>query len=782
MDTKLPGKEFHEVLIYIRGTVQGVGFRPFIARLADRYSISGWVRNDGRGVTIGARQTKENIRLFTDALLTELPGPARIDDWRVENPDTGSIDPTNAEFKILESPLSGESPIVPVTPDLAICPDCRSELMDPDNRRYHYPFINCTNCGPRYSIVESLPYDRERTTMSAFTMCPSCMEEYSNPLDRRFHAQPNACPDCGPQLSLVGMDGGLLAGQEGAVDQACDALRLKAIVAVKGLGGFHLFADASCAETIQLLRRRKHRDQKPFAVMFPDIESLRSHCHVTTAEEALLNSPAAPIVLVRQRTDSKVAVEVAPGNPWIGAILPYTPLHILLMSKFAGPLVATSANLSEEPLCSDNAEAIKRLAGIADMVLQHDRPIARAVDDSVLRISSHGSIVLRRSRGYAPTPLRLPENIGCTGAQLSVGAHLKNTIAIAMEKQVVVSPHIGDLSNNKSVKAFERTIDLLSRLYGGTADKVVCDLHPDYMSTQFAESLGIPIVRVQHHLAHIFSCLLEHGGGPEKVLGVVWDGTGYGEDKTIWGGEFIIVDKGNGTARRVAHLKPFPLPGGEAAVRQTGRSAVGLLYAANFLGDHPMRELVSRALGEEASNLPLLVKALEKNLNAPVTTSAGRLFDAAAALLGLSDRNTFEGQAGMAMEFAAAKSTSSPSPLPWRVDDSHHQAGALEVDWAPMILNLCTQFVSGNDPNQLAMDFHKTLASMILDVAQRIGVESVVLSGGCFQNAILSDFTTDLLKDSNFKVLLHHQLSPNDNSISAGQALAALTDITRVKS
>jgi hydrogenase maturation protein HypF len=779
-------------LIVVTGTVQGVGFRPFVARLAANLQVDGWVRNDGHGVEILARANASTLDEFTARLFSEAPpaarvaavtsSPAKAGDRTAAAPDRG--------FLIIASSAAQALPTATVAPELALCEDCRRELADPADRRYAYPFINCTNCGPRYSILLQLPYDRPHTTMGAFLMCPACQHEYDDPADRRYHAQPNACPACGPQVELRNATGDALASLDAAISMAADALRAGQIVAVKGLGGFHLMADATSETSVAELRRRKHREEKPFAVMFPSLESVRAAAEVDEDDERLLTSAAAPIVLLRRRENTSarpasetlpllpaLAASIAPGNPWTGAMLPYTPLHVLLLEKTGRPVVATSGNLSEEPLCTDNDEARQRLAGIADVFLVHDRPIARPVDDSVVRRSAGAQIILRRARGFAPSPFPLPSGTDAPEPLLCVGGHLKDTVAVTVGTNVVLSPHIGDLSNPISLDAFRRTIALLGSLYGGRTSRVVCDAHPDYASTRFAHSLGLPVTTVQHHLAHVLACLLEHDGGPGRVLGVAWDGTGYGSDGTVWGGEFIVVDRNARTAQRVASLLPFRLPGGEAAVREPRRSALGLLHEAGALDPIHLAPL-AMSLGFNDSEMAVLFAMLEGGIQAPLTTSAGRLFDGVAALLGLRLRSSFEGQAAMELEFAADSAPKEEAGLamPLIAADGRE---FWQIDWRPAVAEILATRTHG-DPRRLAARFHAGLALSIRDVAARVGIETVALSGGCFQNARLHAGARRTLQAAGFTVLSHLGLPPNDGGVAAGQALGAIWGITSV--
>ncbi len=763
----------------IAGTVQGVGFRPFVARLAAARGIRGWVRNDTRGVTVRALAPPPALDAFVAELESAAPPAARITAVRARPAATAAaLPPVPAEgFVMLESEPGGPAPLAAVTPDLALCADCRRELLSPDDRRAGYPFLNCTQCGPRYSIVTALPYDRARTTMAAFEMCPECRREYGDPADRRYHAQPNACPACGPQVALQDGAGKIPATRAAAVATAAALLRDGRIVAVKGLGGFHLMADATDEGAVRELRRRKHREEKPLAVMFPSLAALRAIAAVTEEEERWLISPAAPIVLVRRRDGAALAGAVAPGNPWIGALLPYTPLHMLLLAAVGRPLIATSGNLSEEPLCCDNAEARQRLAGLADFYLVHDRPIARAIDDSVLRPARGGAVMLRRARGFAPAPFHLPGDPGEGGSLLCLGGHLKNTIAVTAGANLVLSPHLGDLGNPTTMAAFRRAVDLLGSLYGGRFDRVACDAHPDYASTRFAATLGLPVVPVQHHLAHVLACLLEHEGGPDRVLGVAWDGTGFGSDGTVWGGEFIAVDRVARTARRVAHLRPFRLPGGEAAIQEPRRSALALAHDVSG-GDRRRLEPLARTLGFRAEAADLLLTLLDRGVHAPVTTSAGRLFDGAAALLGLRQCSTFEGQAAMEVEFAAALAAGPVEPWPAPVAET---AGgqSWEIDWRPLVAELWS-VPSGADPAVPAARFHASLAAAIAAVATKVGLATVALTGGCFQNVRLLELTTAALGAAGFEVLRHRELPPNDGSLCAGQALGVRWGITTV--
>ncbi len=760
-----------DVLVRVRGTVQGVGFRPFVHGLATRLGLRGWVRNDSEGVLIRAAGPAPAVTELVRALRDEAPAAAAIQEIEEAPAGPGERAPADP-FLIAPSGPQGLPAATALPPDLATCPDCRRELLDPADRRHRYPFINCTQCGPRYSLIERLPYDRPHTTLREFRMCPACAAEYGLPGNRRFHAEPNACPVCGPRVTLRSAAGGELSG-ESALDGAAAVLSRGRILAVKGIGGYHLMVDAGSESAVADLRRRKHRDEKPFAVMFPDLRSLRLAAEVSGEEEALLASPAAPIVLLRRRPGAALAPSVAPGNPWVGAFLPYSPLHILLLGAFGRPAVATSGNLAEEPLCSSRTEAHLRLAGIADAFLDHDRAIAHPVDDSVVRVSAAGTLRLRRARGYAPAPLRLPAAVD--GSWLCVGAQMKSTVAAAAGDQVILSPHIGDLDAAPTRSAFERAVSALHGVRGLAFTRVVCDRHPDYASSRYARSTGLPLVAVQHHLAHILACLLEHRRRPESVLGVAWDGTGCGEDGTVWGGEFILLK--DGRALRLARLRPFRLPGGEAAVRDGRRVAIGLAHAAGKGGVLPL----SRRLGFSEAESGLLETMLERGVNSPVASSAGRLFDAVGALLGLGARNTFEGQIPLALEAAAFAHAGCARPLPLPLRPVPVGGGAsAELDWEPLVAAIDSGLAGGRSPSELAAGFHHALASGIVAAARMAGVGTVALGGGCFQNALLLELAAAALGDAGFEVLAPRELPPNDGSIAAGQALGALLNLTTV--
>lgn len=761
-----------DVLLRVRGTVQGVGYRPFVHRTATRLGLRGWVRNDNGGVLLRAAGSAGRIAELVAALAGEAPGAAIVS--AVERlPVPGDTPAAGESFAIVSSTPGGRVATA-VPADLALCADCRRELLDPADRRHRYPFINCTQCGPRYSLIERLPYDRPHTTMRGFPLCPACAREYGDPADRRFHAEPNACPACGPHVTLRGGDGCRFAEHDAAIRRTQALLRRGRIVAVKGIGGFHLMGDATRAEVVAALRDRKHRDAKPLAVMFRDLAQLGDYAEVTAAAAALLASAAAPVVLVPARAAPApgrppLASGLAPANPWIGALLPYSPLHWLLLADLDFPLIATSANLAEEPLCRDNDEARQRLERIADVFLEHDRPIARPVDDSVVRLTASGeAILLRRARGYAPAPLTLPDRL--PGHLLCVGGHLKNTVAVAAGDQVTLSPHIGDLETTSARAAFTRTIATLGQLYGAEFSAVAHDKHPGYASTAHAAGLGLPAVAVQHHLAHVLACLLEHRQPADNVLGVAWDGTGWGEDGTVWGGEFILLRQNR--AERFARLRPFRLAGGEAAVRDARRVALALARALD-----PAATLADRLTFTPAET-GLLSTMLDRGLHAPVCSSAGRLFDGFAALLGVGERNAYEGQLPLALECAALAAAPGTDALAFPVEPSATPGARWEVDWRPAVEQVLSR---APDAAGQAAACHRGLVRAIVAVARHAGAGTVVLTGGCFQNALLHSLASAALREAGFRVLVHRFLSPNDNSIAAGQALAALLNLTTVE-
>ena len=740
--------------------MQGVGFRPFVYRLANELGLAGWVSNDPRGVRAELEGPARDLLDFRSRLEEERPPLARIHEisvvWLAPRGEDG--------FEIRESATGGDRSTA-ILPDAATCDACLAEVFDPTSRRYRYPFTNCTNCGPRVTIVKALPYDRPNTTMAGFAMCADCRAEYHDPLDRRFHAQPIACPACGPRLALWSATGAVLATGDAALLTAADALRAGRIVALKGLGGFQLLCDARDETAVQRLRHGKRREEKPFALLVRDLAAAEELAELSRAETAVLASVEAPIVLVPRRLGAWLAPGVAPGRPDLGVMLPATPLHHLLARDTGFPLVATSGNLRDEPIAIDETEALARLGGeggVADLFLVHDRPIERHVDDSVVRCVAGAPRLLRRARGYAPLPLGLANAIPTL---LAVGGHQKCTVALGQGRQVFLSQHIGDLETPQALDAFERVIADFLRLYGAKPVAVAHDLHPGYASTLWAERSGLPLVGVQHHHAHLAACLADSGAeGP--ALGVTWDGTGYGPDGTIWGGEFLAGDALS--YRRIATLRPFRLPGGDAAAREPRRAALGLLHdlfgAAAFSRD----DLPSLQAFEPAER-HVLSAMLERGVNAPVTSSAGRLFDAVASLLGVRQRNGHEGQAAMELEALASPDEEGAYPLPFDLT----ALVPVQLDWRPLVEALLSDRRRGVDGSLVSARFHNALVSGIVRVAILAAEPRVALTGGCFQNTLLLTKAARRLAEAGFEVLLHRQVPPNDGGLALGQVAVA---------
>jgi hydrogenase maturation protein HypF len=742
------------VRIDVSGVVQGVGFRPFVYRLARELGLTGSVGNSPQGVHIEVEGYADLVESFLTRLDAECPPVSSITSTAVQDLRVSGTE----SFEIVPSDRHGE-PTVDIPADTATCGDCLREVFDPANRRYRYPFTNCTNCGPRYSIIETIPYDRGSTTMRAFSMCGACQNEYDHPDDRRLHAQPNACPACGPKLTFV-QGSSTVDSSEPGLAAAAAAIRSGLIVAVKGLGGFHLIVDARNDTAVRTLRARKMREEKPLALMAPNLTSVRRLCEVSDAEYQALVSPQAPIVLLRRRKDAAVADGVAPGNPYLGVMLPYTPLHHILMADLCFPVVATSANLSDEPICFGNEEALDRISGIADAFLLHDRPIARPVDDSVVQVVLDRPMILRRSRGYAPLPIRIARD---APHLLAAGGHMKATIAYASGDRVFLSQHLGDLDSARSIENYEQALAELPGLYGATPNLIVHDAHPDYASSQHASSSGCRLLKVEHHHAHILSCMAEHRISA-PVLGVSWDGTGYGSDGTIWGGEFLAVS--GATFQRIAHLRQFSLPGGEAAAREPRRSALGMLFEVfgAAAGEMPTP---ARLSGFTATQLRILLSALAKGVNSPRTTSAGRLFDAFSALMGLRALAAFEGQAAMDLEFALPEVQCDER---YTIDISQ-ASSACVLDWEPMLREALDDIRVGLDRGLISARLHNGLSTAIVTVASRAKLETVVLTGGCFQNRYLLSRSAAELRSRGHRVYWNQATPINDGGLALGQAL-----------
>jgi hydrogenase maturation protein HypF len=743
----------------VEGIVQGVGFRPFVHGLATRLGLAGLVGNDTHGVFVEVEGSERAVAAFLDGLESEAPPLAVI-----ERVTATPLAPTGIDgFTIVASEPGGERGAL-ISPDTATCDDCLADLADPGDRRHGYAFVNCTNCGPRFTIIRDVPYDRPNTTMAGFAMCPACAREYHDPADRRFHAQPTCCPACGPRPRLVDASGAEAAGEP--IAATAKLLRDGAVVAVKGLGGYHLAADAASEEAVGALRRRKHREDKPFAVMVADLAMARTLCEVDAVEAAVLASPRRPIVLLRRLRAAPLASQVAPGNRSLGLLLPYTPLHHLLLAAVGRPIVLTSGNLSDEPIAYLDGEAAERLDGVADRFLVHDRPIHMRTDDSVARVFAGRELLLRRSRGYAPQPLTLPWQL--RRPILACGAELKSTFCVAKGSHAFVSHHIGDLENYETLRSFTQGIEHFRRLFEVTPELVAHDLHPEYLSTKYALDLeaaaGVELLGVQHHHAHVASCLADNGeAGP--VIGVAFDGTGYGTDGTIWGGELLAADLTG--YERIGHLDPVPLPGGAAAIREPWRMAATYLEAA-FGGAVPDRLGVVARNRERWAQVVTLSRS---GVASPPTSSAGRLFDAVASILGVRDAINYEGQAAVELEQVADPAERGAYPARIEPGPPFRIAGADLVRAAVEDLG------AGAAPDVVAGRFHNAVAAAIVAGCElgreATGLGTVALSGGVFQNLLLLERAVAGLQARGFRVLTHGRVPPNDGGISLGQAAIA---------
>jgi hydrogenase maturation protein HypF len=740
----------------VTGAVQGVGFRPFVHRLATAEGLAGFVRNTAAGATVEVEGSQPAIDRFLGRLDAELAAPARIAGRAARKlPPVG-------ETGFVVAPSAGEGTASAlVLPDLVTCADCLAEILDPADRRHLYPFTTCTHCGPRYSIIAATPYDRARTAMRHFPMCPACAAEYADPASRRFHAETNACPDCGPQLTLRDAQGFPLATGHVALHLLAGAIRSGGIVALEGLGGFQLLADASNEAAVAALRERKRRPAKPFAVMATDLAAARDIAEITPAEAALLASAAGPIVLVRARPDAGLAPGVAPGNPNIGLMLPTTPLHHLLLRELGTPVIATSGNRGGEPIVSEPRAALERLAGIAELFLVHDRPIVQPVDDSVVRVIAGEATVLRLARGYAPLVLDMADEVR---PGIALGGQQKDAVALATGTQIILGPHIGDLDRLETREALRRSAADLAALHGVVAEWCAADAHPDYFSSHLMRDFRLPAHRVPHHAAHVLSGMLDNGLEGE-VLGVAWDGAGYGGDGTVWGGEFLAIT--DISVRRVAHLLPFRLPGGDAAARDPRRAALGVLHA--LAGGAPSDLSLAPVAPFTIAERKVLAAMMNRGFNAPLTSSAGRLFDAVASLLGLCQRASFEGEAAMAVEFAALRATRAAPLAPITLSE----ASPIVLDWRPTLASLIDALRGGTPVESLAAGFHLALAAAIAATAHEAGLPRVLLTGGCFQNARLTEAALAAIAAAGLKGYHHRRVPPNDGGLAAGQALFA---------
>ncbi|MDI6814466.1 MAG: carbamoyltransferase HypF [Dehalococcoidales bacterium] len=768
--------------IMVRGIVQGVGFRPFIYRLANDHELKGWVLNSTEGVVIEVEGCPKRLEEFISEITLRAPPLAVI-----EKVETSLLPPVGYHSFIIQASREEEGKFVLISPDICICPDCLRELFDPLDRRYRYPFINCTNCGPRFTIIKDIPYDRPKTTMAVFQMCPSCEGEYYNPSDRRFHAQPNACPTCGPRVWLVNgrTTGDSFTEGDEAIRMARYLLSRGAIVAVKGLGGFHLACDATSSAAVSLLRERKCRVNKPFAIMSLDCQAVERYCHVNEAERQLLESPQRPIVLLRRKADSPISALVAPNNSYLGVMLPYTPLHYLLLERRGDKtdnlaLVMTSGNMSEEPIAIGNEEALERLETLADAFLLHNRDIHVRCDDSVTRLFEGKEAIIRRSRSYAPFPVRLDFEMRQV---LACGAELKNTFCLTRGNYAFLSQHIGDMENLETLSSFESGIEHFKRLFQVSPEVIAYDLHPEYLATKYAARLRhegaealcpeVQFVPVQHHHAHIASCLAENGL-EEPVIGVAFDGTGYGEDGQIWGGEFLVGDFHR--FKRRAHLKYVVLPGGEAAIRKPYRMAISYLF------NLPTALTSGLTLFDRINPVELQIvrRQIERGINSPLTSSCGRLFDAVSSLLGICDVITYEGQAAIELEMLADES----------VEDGYHWPlprgkFPIVINQEPILRDIIHDLSAGVPIAIISAKFHNAVAEMVSEVCCLIrehdGLSKVALSGGVFQNVYLLKRTLSHLRRKGFAPYIHHQVPCNDGGIALGQAVIANAKITTPK-
>ncbi len=742
----------------IAGIVQGVGFRPFIYHLAQKKGLGGYIANTSTGVDIEVEGELWEIESFFQEIQTHKPPLAKITDIKTQYLPPRSY----RSFVIRRSQVENHRSAL-VAPDVSVCEDCLGEMNDPGDRRFQYPFINCTNCGPRYTIIKDIPYDRDKTSMASFPMCAQCQKEYDDPEDRRFHAQPNACWECGPAVRLHDHCGRPVPGTNPIVE-AGNLLRSGKIVAVKGLGGYHLAVDATDKTAVELLRERKNREEKPLAIVSPSLEEIGQYTYVSALEAELLQSPERPIVLLRKRQHCPIASNVAPRNCCFGVMLPYTPLHHLLLQQGFLALVLTSGNISEEPIVIDNEEAFRRLSGIADYFLLHNRDIYLRNDDSVVRVVGEKMRMIRRSRGYVPVPFSLKRTIRPT---LACGPFLANTVCLGKNEQAFLSQHVGDLENLEAFEAFEKTIDHLKGILEIDPEVIAYDLHPDYLSTQYAlRQRGLRKIGVQHHHAHVVSCMAEHGLSGQ-VIGLAMDGTGYGADGTIWGGEILLADFHQ--YERLGHFENVPLPGGEAAIREAWRMALVYLYQAfgSGLFDLPI-EFVKRL---DPNRTGIVLTMIEKHLNTPQASSCGRLFDGVAALLGLRDRIFYQGQAAIELEMEMGDS------------EDHYpivltkKKPRLIIPQTPFTRGVVSDLIEGIDRKTISRKFHNTLVRVFTDACIEVQrdrkLNRVVLSGGVFQNAFLLAELERTLSESGFEVYTHSLVPTNDGGISLGQAMVA---------
>ena len=755
MSVKIIRKE-----LQITGLIQGAGLRPFIFNLAQDLKLKGWVKNTDTGLSIEVEGLPDAIACFLDRIQQSPPSHSYIESLLIiEHKYYGYVN-----FELRTSATQGEKSLF-ILPDIAMCAECKKEIADPANRRYQYAFTSCSQCGPRYSIINALPYDRVRTTMQDFPMCANCQHEYDDPADRRFHAQTIACADCGPSVQLTDKSGQFIESDVAAIKQAAEALKQGAIIAIKGIGGFQLLANANCKTSVARLRDKKYRPEKPFALMCKDMPQVRSIATLGAQETQMLQSAAAPIVLLnKKQAGFMLAENIAPNNTRIGIMLACTPLHHLLLSYLSTPVVATSGNISNEPICIVNQQALEQLGQIADVFLIHNRSILRPIDDSVVQAVHGSEMLIRAARGYAPITIKLPK---FKANMLALGGHLKNTFALASEGYTLISQHNGDLESLATVQGFKQNITDLSTLVQHQTDLLVQDQHSDYASSQYGDELSqTPCVRVQHHHAHLLSCVAEHGI-TEPLLAVVWDGAGLGDDGSLWGGEFFTLE--NKVITRIASLREFSLPGGSVAIKEPRRTALGVLW--EFMGDSlfARTDLAAIQTFTEYEH-SLLNQVLKKQLNAPRFSSIGRLFDCVASLLDLCQISTYEGQAASRLEQCINGCQLSDSyPLLW-----HEQNDLIRLDWQPLLENIMQDLAEGTEKSVIACKFHNTLVESIVDRVHGSGLKTVVLSGGSFQNSYLTEAIIKRLMAINVKVFWQQKVPCNDGGLALGQLLAVI--------
>ncbi len=734
------------VIININGAIQGVGFRPFVFRIAKALDIKGYISNSMNGVIIDVEADQDKIDSFIHSIYNEKPSLCNIFSLEITYCDPIGYD----DFQIRESSKKGKRD-VSILPDIATCSECISELFDPSDRRFHYPFINCTNCGPRFTILKSLPYDRDNTTMGVFKMCDKCSEEYYDINNRRFHAQPNACSVCGPYVSLYNKEGFLVSEKDDAIQRLIDEIINGRIVAIKGIGGFHLVCDARNEEAVIELRNRKRRQEKPFAVMFPNIDSIKEYAHVSMIEEALLLAPTRPIVILKKREGCAIAPSVAPNLDRIGAFLPYSPIHHIILGALNFPIVATSGNISDEPIIKDNDIALKTLINFSDYILIHNRDIQNRCDDSVLKIIGGFPTFIRRSRGYAPMPIKLP--IMLKRNVLAVGGFYKNTFSIGFDDKVIISQHIGDVETLEAINYFEEAVSRLCSLYEFRPDLIVHDLHLGYETTKWAISQrDVKKIGLQHHHAHIISCMAENNI-LDEVIGISWDGTGYGEDGTLWGGEFLRCSYTK--YERIAQFKQIRLLGGEKAIKEPRRIALSMLF--EIFQDGCFNLSIPTLNAFDKMELKVLYEAWQRGINSPYTSSAGRIFDGVASLIGIIHKLNYEGQAAMMIE--DLYNPGIKETYPYTIKDNI-------IDWSEIIKCIILE----NDKRVVPSRFINTLADIIYSIVKKSGIKKVCLSGGVFQNDPLVKKTIELLSEE-FQIFTNKRIPPNDGGISFGQAI-----------